>query len=152
MRLGIMVNNLIFSDKSYQICTQINKNKGLFEDICIFSEDVSSRIIDPRCAIYEMCYAWDFKGVLISTCIDTTSILKNVFGPSDKYWYLFNLEWMGKVFNYDILSDLILDTEIKKISSQPNYDKVIQNLCNIQSDILIEDFNLEEIYEFCSKK
>lgn len=149
MKIGFIVDSLVLSDKSYWLINAINQN-SLFDDICIFSKNISTKPLNPNCAIYDIVHAWNFSdGALVATDIASAKTLSKISTNADKYYYIWDLEWMGGVYNYIGVLDTLLDPKLKLITSSDNYNHILKNISGKKVDKCIKDFNLEEFYEFC---
>ena len=127
MKIGISVNDLIPSQLSYYLTKNINEkcSDSVDHDFVIFFENLSGKIIEP---------------------ISTTLTAIKSMSPSEKYFYVWDLEWLrdrGKNFEYNIPA--FIDKDIKLIARSETHAKAIKNYCNRDVIGIVEDFNLDQL-------
>lgn len=154
MKIGFVVDNLIYSEGAYKLIREINESKGKgFRDICIFASNISAKVQDPQCAVLEAQAMWNFQGgALVATDLQSAKTLKNVPTTAKKFLYLWDIDWMSQPYNFAGVVSTLADPEITLLSSSPNYNLITRNLCGIEvpEERVIEDYNLEKFYEVCN--
>ena len=158
MKIGFVVPDLAPSQLSYYLIKNINEQCAISkDDFVIFFEDVSTKIIDPHFAIMNAAELWTFDGILISTTISTALTCINSMSTAEKYFYVWDLEWlreMGKNFEYSIKA--FTSDEIRLIARSQDHAVAIKNYCNRDVLDIVEDFNINQFmriidsHEICS--
>ena len=148
MKIGISVNDLIPSQLSYYLTKNINEkcSDSVDHDFVIFFENLSGKITEPNFGMMNTTEIWSFQGHLITTSISTTLTAIKSMSPSEKYFYVWDLEWLrdrGKNFEYNIPA--FIDKDIKLIARSETHAKAIKNYCNRDVIGIVEDFNLDQL-------
>jgi len=96
---------------------------------------------------------WGFKGDAISTDINSTISLLNCHTIKNKYFYIWDLEWMGinnqELYDIDSLCDIYMNPELKLIArSKEHYDIITS--CWKEPVGIVEGFNYEELTQVIS--
>ena len=89
---------------------------------------------------------WSFQGHLITTSISTTMTAIKSMSPAEKYFYVWDLEWLrdhGKNFEYNIPA--FIDEDISLIARSKTHAMAIKNYCNRDVIGIVEDFNLDQL-------
>ena len=148
MNIGILVRDLVPSQLSYFLIKNVNQkcSESVDHDFVVFFENLSGKIIEPNFGMMNTTEVWSFEGHLITTTISTTLTAIKSMSPSQKYFYVWDLEWLrdlGKNFEYNIKA--FIDEDINLIARSETHAKAIKNYCNRDVVGIVDDFNLEEL-------
>ena len=154
MKTGILFNDFTKSDKNYHIMTSLNHEvENTTDEVCGFLLNVSPKVIQTNFAYVNVSDISHFNGgLLIATSLDTADCLRKTSVNAKKCFYLWNLEWLGKSFNFYGVYKLLSSPKIKTIVRSQLQADVIKNNFNIKVSAINEGFNLEEIHEVCKRE
>jgi hypothetical protein len=149
MNIGIVVPHLGPSQISFYAIKEINRlvAEKYPHDLVLFFEQLINPVIQPQCASMCINELMSFKGILITTTIDNTtmSIARNTRKDNKIVFYVWDLEWMRPNKNIYLYNYKAFNSVHKLIARSENHKKAIENYANRPIDKIIEDFNIEEI-------
>ncbi len=145
MKLGFLVKDLWLSQMAYYLTMNMNGYKTIegIDDAVVFFEDVSQYSVSPLFSTMNSSEIWGFDGVLVSTCISTTLNSIAAIGPSQKIFYVWDLDWMrhNKNYEYNIQA---FDPDVKIVARSKDHGVAIKNYCNREPNGYVNNFNLQE--------
>ncbi len=145
MTVGFVTQKLGTSQLAYKLCETAN---GLITeddiDAIVFHDEWDLVPIPPRFMMLQKQHMWSYEGVLIATDIRSAEQVIKSPGPSKKYFYIWNLEWLYMTgFKNARLSQVYQHPQLELIvRSKYHYDLVSQ--CWKTPSFIIEDFNKNE--------
>ena len=152
MNIAFLLDKLDVS----QLCTQLVYETNLFtkkypsSNISLYIRYLEMMTIQPNVTMQNMINAWHFDGICISTSFKTTKILKNMFVPKKRFYYVMNPEWMFKYKMVDEYRSVFLDNDIDLIARSHDHADLITKMWKAPVEI-IEDFNHDQIAEKLAK-
>ncbi len=138
MKLGILVDNLAASQKSFALLSNPNPATIFVKEIgpiCYPSSKMISCWHD----------AWSFSGSIMATSLDSARFILDM--PADKlYYYIWDLEWLrgGITQNYIATLMLLQNEKLNLITRSTSHSQMIENYCNRPS-LVIENFEYEKL-------
>ncbi len=147
MKAGILVDRLDSSQMGFNIVNSINhiSDNMTNVDIIVFTREPSTPPITPLFAVMPETEVWGFNAPIISTSLETASILINVTGPTKKYFYVWDLEWMRlENFMHKDLSEIYNNEGIELISRSKRHS-LITGKCWRHSSHTMSDFNHKDL-------
>ena len=149
MNIGVMIKDFSCSQLSFYAVRNINNrsNKSAEDSYVGFFENLSSNVIEPAFSIMNMSEIWGFEGVLIATSSSTALTLIKSVTNSDKYFYVWDLEWLRDPDNYHTLLSIYRNPDIKLIARSKTHAKAIKNFCNREVVGIMDDFSLSDLEE-----
>ena len=147
MKAGILVKRIDSSQLGFNITNTINhiSNNMVNVDITVFAQEPSAPPMTPLFATMAETEAWGFDGPIISTSLETASTLINVTGPTKKYFYLWDLEWMRlEDFTHKKLSKIYNNENIELIARSKRHIDIIGK-CWKYPLHMMSDFNHKDL-------
>ena len=148
MRAGIIINNFKANQIGNTILQEISKIKKqeYHSDIICFCEKRSFASISGNKDItfLHQGHLWGYNGTCIANDLDTCLTMINCSSIKNKYFYLWDLEWMGQNYDLDYLCSIYLNPLVKLIARSEEHAQIIES-CWKKPVATIEDFNYEEI-------
>ena len=92
--IGVLVDEVDNSAKNYVIFRELNKIAEK-NNCYLFTNSVKQLPIKPRFSIMSSVEALHHNGILIANSIITSQIAINSVTASDKYFYMWELDWMN---------------------------------------------------------
>ena len=154
MKIGVIFDDFIKSDKNYTLMDKINTFVSTHNDeVCGFLTNVSHKVIDTFFAYANISDIAHFNnGLVIATSLDGADVMNKTSVNSDKCFYIWQMDWISHPFNFYGVYDILANPKIKKIVRSQLQADIIKNNFNVEVDGIDEDFNLEKIYEICQRK
>lgn len=145
---AVLLDQIHVSQQSYYIISNLNRMVEKHVDICplIFYQTYGPYPITPKFSTMQEIEAWSFDGDLIATNLNSAKTAIECPRASRRFFYIWDLEWIyRKSLPFSMFAELYCHPSLDLIvRSQNHYDIVSQ--CWKQPKYIIEDFNLEEIY------
>lgn len=148
--VAFAINSLSANQMSY--CCIQNINKWLKENFGVnFSIFYQENAIPCKSLNFARFHIKDceaFTGDLISTCFGTANSIKNAT-RSRRYYYISDLEWRRPWFKFSAseVNDVLFNKDIKKFTRSKDYYDELTSMNIEVSDIIVPDFNIEQILE-----
>jgi len=133
INLGVYISSIGEYDKLRSISDAINRSidSGKLKDASIFYDNISHNPFQIKCGLFNATDLWNFNGLLISTCLNTSMSAMKIVNSIDIYYY-YGFE--NKVNPLSLI--YLLNNKIKFISrsqsdSEDLYRKTKQKSVNI---------------------
>lgn len=151
MKLGFLVQTLGTSQLGTMLTLEANQLVEKYPniDVMVFYEEYDRIPIPPRFTLMQNYHAQTYTGPLISTCLQTTQLLKELY-TFRKYFYVWNLEWTLADFPWQLLSDSYQNDDIELIARSDYHAEIIAKLWKKPTNIL-EDFDYETLKHIAEK-
>ena len=149
MNIGIVVPHLGASQIAFYAIQEINKliASGYERDTILFFEQLVPQILQPQCATMCINELMSFKGTLITTTLDNTTmaVALNTRKDNQIIFYVWDLEWMRPGKNIYLYNYNAFHKADKLIARSQNHAKAIENYCNRPVNKVLETFDIKEI-------
>lgn len=133
MNIGIYIQNLSDQEKLKEASEAMNHvvDNRIFDDASIFYDNIGYNPFSIKCGLFNSTDLWNFNGLLISTCLNTSMSAMKIVNSIDIYYY-YGFE--NKVNPLSLI--YLLNNKIKFISrsqsdSEDLYRKTKQKSVNI---------------------
>ena len=146
MRAGIIIDGLGFTQKAMQTTLQMNLLDRLDEywDMVLFYVEHASIQISPRFAMMDSVEMYGFDAPVIATDLRTAFMLSEAHSVTQKYFYIWDFEWINSVFDVDLLLSIYHNPDIELIARSDEHADIIAK-CWKNPIAVIENFNHEQI-------
>lgn len=150
LKSGIMVNKLSISQLGYCLIESVNKAVGNGLDIIVFYEDWDTTPAIPRfCTLMER-EIWGLDGVAIATDLKTARRLLKCTGPTKKYLYVWNLEWLQQQnLPFESAYAVYMDPNLELIAKSEYHAKLLEKVWK-KPAFIMEDFNPKVLRQILS--
>ena len=149
MNIGIVVPHLGAAQISFYAIKEVNRliEEKYTDDLTLFFEHLVPSIIPPKCAVMCVNEIMSFKGTLITTTLDTTTLAlaRNTRKDNRIIFYVWDLEWMRPQKNNYLANYSIFHQAHKLVARSANHAKAIENYTNRKVNTIIPEFNVQEI-------
>ena len=149
MNIGIVVPHLGSAQIGYSAINAINSlvANHYKDDLVLFFEQLTMPITQPQCATMCINEIMSFKGLLITTTLNTTAIAlaRNSRKDNKILFYLWDLEWMRPGKNAYLSNYKLFNSVDKVIARSVEHAKAIANYSNRTIDFILEEFNINEM-------
>lgn len=96
--------------------------------------------------MFNISESWGFSGVLVATSLTSAAKLTTYPCSQDKYFYVWNPEWMmGNNRPHSYFKSIYSNPQLKLIARNELYKKAIENCWNHLVTGCLDDFNLDEL-------
>lgn len=154
MKIGVLFDDFMKSDKNYHMMKTLNDRATNHNDeVCGFLVNVSGKLIDTTFAYSNITDIAHFNdGILVATSIQTADCLKKASVNSKKIYYVWNMEWIGHPFRFYEVYEILSDKNLKIVVRSDLQKKILESNFNLKNIEIVDDFNMEKIYEICERK
>ena len=144
-KLGIMVNALTASQLSLATIGAINRLLAKRSDVSptLFFEMATPTCLPLPCAAMSSPEIWGFSGPIIATSLSTADKLRHPISPKQKFFYVWDLEWLRYQPDFWRLRDIYASMPI--IARSKDHAKAIEDAWNV-SVVYIGD--MEDVFNY----
>lgn len=137
MNIAFVVDSLSNSDLSYSCIKMVNKmvSDNTVSPI-IFYQNLYPPAIKPMCLTMNINAVSAYTGIIIATDLHTADIIGKNNSRCEKWLYLWNIDWLTQVINYETAIDLLKNFKIIVRDYESQY--AVKNYCGKGSTILPE--------------
>tara|TARA_B100001939_G_scaffold301202_1_gene277623 strand:- start:1836 stop:2294 length:459 start_codon:yes stop_codon:yes gene_type:complete len=152
MKTMILLDHVGFSEQNYDIIKEVNSFVlDSLEEVSIAVNDVSTKVIEVNTAVSNVAEIGCFQdGVLIATNIINADQLLSAHTSAKKVLYLWDVDWLHRAFNYELLYDILSDERLNIIVRSEEHKKALKTLCGREPLGILQNFNLEKIWTLLS--
>jgi hypothetical protein len=147
--LGFMVKDLSPSQEAFYLINYANKavmQDG--HDVIVFYENPSAPCLTTGFAIMQTTEAWSFSGPLVASNLNLASKLIQFPGTKQKYFYVWDLEWVRmQTKNFSILSYIYRNPSLKLLARSREHARIIASCWNVPHPPIVENYNIDKIVE-----
>lgn len=152
-KLGIYLDNLGINQLAYSVITNTNKflERNYKFDITIFYEDAVRTILPCNFSTMPSLELFGYRGTVIATSIDTAKNLISIPSIKNKFFYVYEIEWLTALNkNAEKILEIYKDENLKLISRSECYKQLLEKMW--QKDVKIaDDFDIERILEIVNE-
>jgi hypothetical protein len=152
MKLGVLFDDFLKSDKNYYMMKEMNEYVARESDnICAFLTNMSHKVIPSNFGYMNISDISHFNdGVLVATTINTADTLNKSSCKSKRVLYLWDFEWAGKAFNFPVIHKILSNKNLSIVVRTKLQSDILKHNFNINVDNIQEEFNLEQLNEVCT--
>ena len=144
--IAAVVGDISTSQNSFFMIKEFNK---LIEDVrfstSVFFQRPSVPPVKPFFACRGVTYLSSYHGVAIATGMQEAQVLLNSGNASDKYLYVWDLEWIDNPMMFDQAMKIMRDKRLKIIARSESHAVAIDNFCNKKPIGIVSDWNAEQL-------
>jgi hypothetical protein len=145
MNIGFVVNNIGNSEFNYELIKTINGLKDISNQIspCIFYQNIVPPVITPCCFLMNLSGLSNYYGKLVVSEIEAASIVNNNNSNTENWYYLWDVEWLDNVINYELYLGLL--SNFKLAARSESYKNILRNFTG-RKDIVVAN-TVEELFK-----
>lgn len=143
MKFMIVTDHTAYSQSNYEIFNEVNR---LNTNCSIVPFNVTNKCMNLNAPILNVSEISPFSdGVLIATTIEQAGEILSAVNNSRKVLYLYDLDWMFNVINYEYLYEILNHPKLEMFVRSPLHADAVLEITNRLITIMPR-FNLEEIW------
>lgn len=145
MNIGFVLNNIGNSEFNYELIKTINGLKDISNKIspCIFYQNIVPPVITPCCFLMNLSGLSNYYGKLVVSEIEAASIVNNNNPTTENWYYLWDVEWLNSVVNYESCLNLL--SGFKLVARSESYKTILRNFTG-REDIVVAG-TVEELFK-----
>lgn len=145
MTLGIIVSYMGRDQLSHHIGHSGSLCKS--DDLIVFFENITKPWIILPFTTMNISEAYDFRSPTIATSLITAERLLHFPGPTQKYFYVWDLEWLRSATTYEEMSKVYNNERLSLIARSDDHAKVIKDAWNRDVSAIVEDCDVSKLLE-----
>ena len=144
MNLTFLLNNIGNSDLTYH-CLNLIDDLSSDNKVStgIIYKNLLPQLAKPKCITMNISALSYINGNVITTDLETAEILMKNRSNTNNYLYLWNIDWLYDVINYDAALNIL--NSFKLIARSERHKEIIENYSGIQNIPVVHDFNWSEL-------
>lgn len=147
-KIAAVVGDLGPSQSNFYMIKEFNKACSLKElSLSTFYARPAATIIRPYFSCRNISFLSGYHGVAIATTLTTADTLLKSCNNSQKYLYLWDLEWLNNMVNFEAACKIMLDNRLSIIARSESHAQVIDNFCNKSVCGIVDNWNISQLME-----
>ena len=146
MNIGFLMDGIGNSDLSFSVLQLINNelmDSNKYSPV-LFVRNLYPPVINPLCLMTNLASVNNFQGVAIATDLQSADTLNQSNSPCEKWLYLWDIEWLNEMVNYDVATEILKSFNL--ICRSKSHQAIIKNFCGKDAHV-INNFNWSELKE-----
>jgi hypothetical protein len=143
MNFAFVINNIGNSEVAYELLKFIHSKEDSDFSPYIFFQNNYPPVMSSPCMTMNISGLVNFKGKAVAINLDCADILSKNNSVTENYLYLWDLQWLFNLVNYDAAMD-ILDN-FKIIARSKAHKAIVENYTG-RNDILLAE-TMDELYK-----
>lgn len=152
INISAVIEDLSVSQKSFYLIKEFNKmleNTSISTSVFFLKPSIPPT--KPMFACRSTYGLSDYHGVAISTNLQETRVMLNSTNASDKYFYVWDLEWLENSLYFEQVMRVMRDKRLKIIARSESHAKAIENFCNKKPVAIVDNWNKDQLLEVVMK-
>lgn len=151
MKLGFSIKDLGPSQLSYYAVKNTNAYVRSNHDISIigFYENLIVPCVRPEFPVMDMVEVFGYDGNVVATDLNSAAKLINSFSPAQRFFYVWDLEWMRLPYKqYEALYRIYNSPKLKLLARSDEHARAIENCWDKKVTGIVENFNYEQLLTY----
>jgi hypothetical protein len=138
--LAILIDRPGHGQKFKYLCEQLNLLTPTI-NVVVFHCEPGPIPNNANFPMMDLVHGYDFQGTIVSTDIYTTLVMNNMLRPVDRYYYVWDFEYIYNPYSIDILKQVFKNKLIARNKDRFEYLESTWH----KPELIIENFNHEEL-------
>jgi hypothetical protein len=144
MNVTFLLNNLGNSDLTYNCLNLVSElSSDNTVSTGIIYKNLLPQLSKPKCITMNISALSYINGNVIAMDLETADILMKNRSNTTNYLYLWNIDWLYDVINYDTALNIL--HSFKLIARSERHKEIITNFSGIQDIRVVNDFDKKEL-------
>ena len=153
LNLAAFVDDLGPSQKSFYLIKEFNKGATSKDmSISAFYNRPGTPITRPHFSCRNVAFLSGYHGVAIATNLTCAEALLRSNNRSDKYLYLWDIDWLATPVNFSAVCQILLDNRLKLIARSKSHARVIGDFCNKEVLGIVDNWNIDELRKITTEE
>ncbi len=147
IKIASFLDDISISQNSYCMIREFNKLSSNNVSACCFYHNIAPVPINMNFALLNAYYLSHWNGSVFATTLQTANTLIKTPGPSRKFLYLLDLEWLRHENDFHENMKILRDPSLTLVARGLDHADAIENYCNIRPKYILQDWNAPKILE-----
>ena len=153
LNLAAFVDDLGPSQKCFYLIKEFNKGATSKDmSISAFYSRPVTPITRPHFSCRNVAFLSGYHGVTIATSLTCAETLLRSHNRSDKYLYLWDIDWLITPVNFSAACDILRDDRLKLIARSESHARVISDFCNRGVLGVVDNWNIDELRKIINEE
>lgn len=153
IRISALVNDLSMSQKTFYLVKSFNEMlKDTDLSVGVFCNRHALPVLQPLFGVKLANFLSSYNGVLISTTLEDAESSLKLANKSDRYLYLWELDWMDNPVYFSVAMNILRNPKLKVIARSESHKKVIEDFANIKVWGVLDDWDKDQILNLTREK
>lgn len=147
MRIAALVDDLALSQSNFYMIYNLNQLcSTMHNQAYCFYNNLSSYAIKPLFSIMGVYHAHSFyDGKFICTTLSNLDTLLKINTACDRYFYVWDLEWLRGQSRYMEAVNLMRNPKVKLLARSAEHAETIENYCNKPIHAIVDNWNYQDL-------
>ena len=148
MKTMFVLDHTGFSEENYCIFKEINTTVvDSLEEISVAVNDISTKIMEINTSLTNIAEIGCFHGgALVATNVINANQLLSAHSSARKVLYLWDVDWVHQVYNYEWLYDTLTNDSLDIIVRSESHREALLNLCGKEPIGILQNFTMEQLW------
>ena len=146
INISALLPDLSISQNSFYLIKEFNK--------CLSDTDLSMGVFHLRAALppiqplfscKNVAFLNSYNGVIVSTRIEEANITLKSYCKTDRYLYLWDLDWLENPVHFSTAMETMRDPKLKLIARSESHAEVIKNFCNREVCGIVDNWSMGQL-------
>jgi hypothetical protein len=147
MKIAALVDNLMVGQEAFYLIKNFNElSKVMSNQTYCFYNNLSTVCVQPLFAVMNTYYIDHFNnGKIVCTNFNNLKTLIKLNNKCEKYFYVWDLEWLRGGYKYMEQVSLMRDPSINLLARSESHANIIENYCNRSVLSIVDDWNYKQL-------
>lgn len=146
--IAAVVDSLGPTQSSFYLIKEFNK---LTEDVqyapVCFYNNLSPPVVKPHFSIMNISYYATYDGCTVASSVETANLILKTHNSSDKFFYVWDLEWIRRPVQFTDTVSVMRDKRIKLIARSQHHKDLIEKYANREVVGIVDNWNIKQLEE-----
>jgi len=146
--IAAFVNDLSASQNAFYLIKTFNKlldNTDISTGV--FCNRHSLPVIQPLFGCKLSNFLVSYSGTIISTTLEEAESSLKIPNKSDRYLYLWDLDWLENPVYFSSAMKILRDKKLKVIARSQSHAELIENFANIKVHAIVDNWDVNQLLE-----
>jgi len=151
MNIAAIVDSLGPSQLSFYLIKEFNKliKDVNFSPVCYYN-NISTPMLNPFFGCMNISSFSSFSGIAVATTIELANMLLVTNNSADKYFYVWDLEWIRRPLDFDDASQIMANDKLNLVARSEDHASLIENYCNRPVSGIMDNWKIDDLLNIIS--
>jgi len=146
--IAALVENMGPSQKNFHMIKKFNEiAQSSSTSVTCFYSNLTVPVSNAFFACMNMSGFSSYKGIAISTDLETTQAMMKTTANANKFYYVWDLEWLYQTISYETVQSILQDESLQILARSESHAKLIENFSNKKISGIVDNWNIQQLME-----
>lgn len=148
-KLGILIDNIGKSSSNMHLFNALHRlnTQDNYANIDLFYNSMSPPFMNIPYSINHFSEVWCYNSNIVATSFSNISKLLLVPFNGKRIYYVWELEWIDTVLNYNDIESVFQNPKVKIVARSDYHKQLIQKTFNQQDVPVVDKFDIGQLLE-----